>query len=369
MATTRESLLAAANGHLAVALRDQVKREVEERPGVYRMIGPDGDVVYVGKSIKLRTRLLSYFRADRGEKATEIISAAQRLEWEYVPSEFAALLLELRLIQAHHPWFNAQHKSERGFCFIKVTAEQAPRVLHATQVMNDGAVYYGPFVGSVLVRNLLRELCDLLQLRDCASSTPLRFADQMDMFGFDAVPRCVRADLQKCLAPCAARCTATEYRSRVQQAKRFLEGDFHRPLNVLHDRMEQASRELRFEYAAQLRDRALRLEGARAELLELRGSIETLTFIYPVRGFGGDDRVYIIRRGTVRAEEAAPRTMMEEQRLLRLAHTIFRRRERGPATVEPQTVAQILLISRWFRARPDELANTVKPEELAATIS
>jgi excinuclease ABC subunit C len=358
------SLLAAANGHLAVALREQVKSLVEERPGVYRMIGPDGDVVYVGKSIKLRTRLLSYFRADRGEKATEIISAARRIEWEYVPSEFASLLLELHLIQTHHPWFNAQHKSERGFCFIKVTAEEAPRVLLATQVANDGCVYYGPYVGPVLVRNVLRELYDLLQLRDCAANTPVHFADQMELFGFNAAPRCVRADLQKCLAPCAARCTATEYRSRVQQARRFLEGDFHRPLSVLHERMEQAAQDLRFEYAAQLRDRAFRLEGARAELLELRASIETLSFVYSVRGHCGDDRVYIIRRGSVRAELAAPRTSIDEQHLLGLADTIFRKRERGPATVQPRTVAQILLISRWFRARPDELANTLQPDQI-----
>jgi excinuclease ABC subunit C len=359
-----ESLLAAANGHLAVALRDHVRAHVEQRPGVYRMIGPDGLIVYVGKSVQLRTRLLSYFRADRAEKATDIISAARGIEWEYVPSEFAALLAELRLIQQHRPLFNIQHKLDRSFCFIKVTREEAPRVLLSTHVHDDGSLYYGPFRGRQMVRSLLREVCDLLELRDCAPSTPLRFADQMDLFSFDATPRCVRADLQKCLAPCASRCTRTEYRARVDEAKRFLEGGVHGPLSKLQNRMRSAAERMQFEYAAQLRDRAFRLEGARAELVALRDSIESLTFAYSVPGYRGDDRVYLIRRGSIRAELMVPRTGADEQQLRTIATRVFRRRERGPVTVDPHTAGEILLISRWFTLRPDELARTIPPEHI-----
>ncbi len=357
-----QSLLAAANGHLAVALRDHVRTHVEQRPGVYRMIGPDGLVVYIGKSVQLRTRLLSYFRADRNEKATEIISTARRIEWEYVPSEFASLLLELRLIQRHRPLFNVQHKLDRSFCFIKVTREEAPRLLLSTQVHEDGAHYYGPYRGRQMVRSLLREVCDLLELRDCSPSTPLRFADQMDLFSFDATPKCVRADLHRCLAPCAGRCTRAEYRGRVDEARRFLEGGFHRPLRLLEDRMTQAAERMQFEYAAQLRDRAFRLEGARAELVNLRDAIEALTFAYTVAGHHGDDRVYVIRRGSIRAEFPLPRTTAEEEQVFAQTARIFSRRERGPARIDPDTAKEILLISRWFRLRPDELARTIPPD-------
>ena len=364
-ALKRDSLLAAANGHLAVALRDHVKAHAEDRPGVYRMVGPGGDIVYVGKSIKLRTRLLSYFRADRTEKATEVISAARRVEWEYVPSEFAALLHELRMIQRHRPLFNVHHKLDDGtYCFIRVTREDAPRVLISTQVLDDGSTYYGPYRGRQMVRNLVKEVCDLLQLRDCPPSTPLRYADQIDLFNFDATPRCVRADLMKCLAPCAGRCTRFEYHDRVREAKRFLEGDFNQPLQLLHDRMTQAAERMQFEYAAHLRDRAYRLEGARAELTELRGTIDSLSFIYTVPGHRGDDRVYIIRRGSIRAELPLPRSAAEEKQLLETSAKVFSRRERGPATVDPNTVGEILLISRWFRMRPDELSRTVAAETL-----
>ena len=363
---TRETLLAAANGHLAVALRAHVKEHVEQRPGVYRMIGPNGEVVYVGKSIKLRSRLLSYFRGDRNAKATDIISAARQIEWEYVPSEFASLLLELKLIQRYRPLYNVQHKFDSSFCFIKVTREEAPRLLLATQVQDDGAVYYGPYRGREMVRSVLREVRDVLELRDCKPSTPLRFADQMDLFDLERVPLCVRADLHKCLAPCAGRCTKSEYAQRIVHARRFLEGDVDRPLRVLQDRMQVAAERMQFEYAAQLRDRAYALEGARAELVALRGSIEALSFIYTVPGHHGDDRVYIIRRGSIRHECAAPKNRAEERELLELAARLFRRRERGPATVDPHTVGQILLISRWFRIRADELARTMSAEDALA---
>jgi excinuclease ABC subunit C len=332
------------------------------------MIGPDGNVVYVGKSVRLRTRLLSYFRADRGEKATDIISAARQIEWEYVPSEFAALLLELLLIQQHRPLLNYQHKATGSVCFIRVTAEAAPRVLLATRVVTDGSTYYGPYRGMDMVRALLREVADLLQLRDCPPRTPLRFADQLDLFAFCATPRCLRADLQKCLAPCAGRCTRSEYLVRIKEARRFLEGNVDRPLRVLQQRMQQAAERMQFEYAAQLRDRAQRLEGARAELVALRGSLDALTFLYTVPGFRGDDRVYVIRRGSIRAEFPAPRTRSEEEQIFATTERIFRKPERGPATVDPLTVGQILLVSNWFRWRQDELERTLPPNATALKV-
>jgi len=357
-------LLAAANGHAAVALRDNVRARAENRPAVYRMLGSEGDVVYVGKSISLRNRLLSYFRADRGEKATDIISATRRIEWEYVPSEFAALLEELRAIQRFRPVFNVQHKLDRGFCFIKLTRDEAPRLMMVRQVLSDGAIYYGPFRGLGMVRDFVREVADILELRDCPPTVRLRWADQIDLFDADYTPRCMRADLNRCLGPCAGRCTRAEYDARVNEARRFLEGDVHRPLNVLQDRMREAAARLQFEYAANLRDRAQRLEAAREELAALRRTVEALSFVYPVRGHDGDDRVYIIRRGRIRGEFPWPRTQPERTRLLQQAHATFSRREHGPGPVDADQVREVLLVARWFRLKPQEFERVITPDQL-----
>ncbi|HSJ08992.1 MAG TPA: hypothetical protein VK928_03740 [Longimicrobiales bacterium] len=136
----------------AAELRAAVRESCENRPGVYRMIGPGDNVLYVGKSVRVRTRLLSYFRAERGEKAADIIGHTHRIEWEYSPSEFASLLTEMRCIQKWRPPFNVEHKRDRVFCFVKLTREAAPRLLVVREVQEDGAIYFGPFRGPQRVR-------------------------------------------------------------------------------------------------------------------------------------------------------------------------------------------------------------------------
>jgi excinuclease ABC subunit C len=349
----------------AAELRAEVRAACENRPGVYRMIGPGDEVIYVGKSVRVRTRLLPYFRADRGEKAGEIIRHTHRIEWEYAPSEFAALLLEMRGIQRWRPAFNVEHKRDRVFCFIKLTREDAPRLNVVREVMDDGAVYFGPFRGPARVRDVVREVRDLLELRDCAAGTPMRFADQLDLFGADAQPLCMRADVRKCLAPCAGRCTKQAYLAQVELARRFLDGDADVPLTILRQRMARAADRLQFEYAAELRDRMHRLEDARAELVALRGFIESLSFVYEVPGFAAEDRVYIIRRGSIREEGTAPRDGGARAVLRQRARRLLSRTD-SYARVAPTQAAEILLLARWFRLRPHELQRTWREDGRAA---
>lgn len=338
-------------------LRADVRASCQNRPGVYRMLGPGDEVLYVGKSVRVRTRLMSYFRADRGAKAADIISNTHRIDWEYTPSDFAALLLEMRSIQHCRPPFNVEHKRDRVFCFVKLTREEAPRLLVVREVLDDGAVYFGPFRGPQRVREVVREIRDLLELRDCAARTKMRFADQLDLFGADPQPLCMRADVRKCIAPCAGRCTKAEYRAQVELARRFLDGDADIPLTILRRRMDAAADRLQFEYAAELRDRMHRLEDARAELVSLRGFIESLSFVYEVPGHAGEDRVYIIRRGSIREERPAPADETGREELTERARRLLQRRETH-ARVAPTQAAEILLLARWFRLRPDELERT-----------
>jgi excinuclease ABC subunit C len=341
----------------AADLRADVRAACENRPGVYRMVGPGDDVLYVGKSVRVRARLLSYFRADRGAKAAEIIRHTHRIEWEYVPSEFAALLLEMRSIQRWRPPFNVEHKRDRVFCFVKLTREEAPRLTVVREVLDDGAVYFGPFRGPRRVREVVREIRDLLELRDCAAGTTMRFADQLDLFGAEAQPLCMRVEVRKCLGPCAGRCTRHEYHAQVELARRFLDGDADVPLTILRQRMATAADRLHFEYAANLRDRMYRLEDARAELVSLRGFIDSLSFVYEVPGAGGDDRAYVIRRGSIREECAAHRDAAGRAAFEQRAHRLLRKAE-SFARVAPTQAAEILLLARWFRLRPHELERT-----------
>ena len=107
--------------------------------------GPEEEILYVGKSVRVKSRLLSYFRAEPGEKAAKLIRNTLAIEWDYVPNEFAALVREMRLIKRWRPRYNVEHKRKRSFAFIKITREPAPRILPVTRILPDGATYFGPF--------------------------------------------------------------------------------------------------------------------------------------------------------------------------------------------------------------------------------
>lgn len=350
------------------ALREKVRSSAENRPGVYRWLAPGDDLLYVGKSVRVRSRLLSYFRAERGAKPAEVIREASRVEWEYVPNEFGALLREMRLIQRHRPRYNVQHKRKRAYAFVKITQERAPRVLPVTRVADDGATYFGPFPRVGRVADTVRSLTYVLGLRDCPAATPMAFGDQTEIFGgaLARSPLCMRADLGTCLAPCCGRVDAALYGQRVRQARRFLEGRGRVPLAMLRARMEQAGRKQEFEYAALLRDRLQGLESFQEQLAAFRGEVESLTFVYRVPGFRGADRVYLVRRGRVRAEETHPKTRRQRARVASRVESVFSAPEPGPTGLGHGEAAETLLVARWFRLRPEELERTRAPEDWLA---
>lgn len=346
-------------------LRAAVRASCENRPGIYWMTGPGGEVLYVGKSRRVRTRLLSYFRASPNDKASEIIAHSHDIAWEFAPSEFAAVVLEQRAIQRWHPPYNVEHRRDRAFCFVQLTREAAARLLTVREVRADGARYFGPFRGVRRVRHMVRELADVLELRTCAAGTPMRFADQLDLFGEERTPLCLRAQVYKCLAPCAGHCTRTAYAARVELARRFLDGEAEGALRILRRRLATAVERLHFEYAASLRDRIARLQETAWELRALRGTIDGLTFAYHVPGCDGADRVYLIRRGRIREERPAPRTAAEHDRLLADARRILAGPDYRSAAVQPTQAAEILLLARWFRLHPEQRELCWHPDRLA----
>ncbi len=349
--------------HANPSLREHVRATVENRPGVYRMLGPGDELLYVGKSVHVRTRVLSYFRAERGEKAWELIRETARIEWEYIPNEFYSLVHEMKLIQRWQPRYNVQHKRKRIYAFVKVTREHAPRVLPVTRIVDDGSTYYGPFPRVRSVARAVRELGHVLRLRDCPGPTPTFFDDQLEMFKGGRIPRCIRAELQTCLAPCCGRPSAAEYQNAVDLARRFLEGRASKPLAELEAEMAEAASRTDFEYAALLRDRIERLKTFRDQLVAFRGAVEDLSFVYRVPGFAGDDRIYLVRRGRIRCEMAHPKSHSARATVARQVRRVFGEVERGPAALSSDEAAEILLVARWFKMNPDERGRTQQPDE------
>ncbi len=326
------------------------------------MLSPDGEIVYVGKSKRIRSRLLSYFRCAYPEdKGARILREADRIEWDYTPSEFAALLEELRLIKRYRPRFNvAMKRDARHFAFIKLTRGPAPKLLVVRGAgQDDAAIYYGPFQGAMRVNEAIRELNDVLGLRDCALDRRMHFSDQQELFQLQPrTPGCIRYEVKKCVGPCIAACSAGDYSDRVALARAFLDGTDDGPIHTLRHDMEAAAERLEFERAANLRDKLHRLESLKEQFIRFRFAVETLSFVYPVPGHEGDDRVYVVRRGRVRAETPAPQTVRERAALRRTVAEVCERTEHKGAQIPTHEIDELLLLSSWFRRFPAELART-----------
>ncbi len=327
------------------------------------MFGAGDELLYVGKSVHVRTRVLSYFRAARGEKAGELIRETARIEWDYIPNEFYSLVREMKLIQQWQPRFNVQHKRKRMYAFVKITAEVAPRILPVTRIADDGSTYYGPFPRVKAVARTVRELGHVLGLRDCPATTPMFFGDQLEIFRPGRIPHCIRAELRTCLAPCCGRPSAAEYRVAVARARSFLEGRAGSALANLELVMNEAASRMDFEYAALLRDRLERLHRFRGELMAFRGAVEDLSFVYRVPGFAGDDRLYLIRRGRIRRELTHPKSRHARERIAAAIDEVYGETDPGPSALSPQDAAEIILVARWFRLNPKERRRTVPPGE------
>jgi excinuclease ABC subunit C len=243
-------------------LRQRVRAVAENRPAIYRMTDALGRVLYVGKAKRLRTRLLTYFRAEYpDDKAARILYAASDITWDYVPSEFAAYLRRaaadpevpapLQLSRERDPSVGAHQDLGR---------EPSPARLRGR---------HGGFRATLLRAFLsfarpqleaVRTLNDLLGLRDCTLEMPAEFAGQRDLFDQPRQARCMRHEFGFCGGPCAGLVTQLDYRRRIETAMAFLEGRTIQPIDRVVAAMQAAADEARFEAAARWRERFEHLE-------------------------------------------------------------------------------------------------------------
>jgi excinuclease ABC subunit C len=185
----------------------------------------------------------------------------------------------------------------------------------------------------------------------------MRYSDQQEIFVMPPrTPGCIRFEIGKCLGPCVAAPAAALYHDRVVQARAFLDGADDGPIDRLGELMKVASENLEFERAGALRDKRQRLEDLRGRFDRMRFAAEGLTFAYHVPGLDGDDRVYLIRRGVVRAELPAPKSRKEESALRDAAKKVVADTPFTTARSIPQhEVDELLVIAAWFKAHPAEM--------------
>ncbi len=224
-----------------------------DAPGVYLWKDDDGRVLYVGKAKSLRARVRSYFADDvAADPRRGLLQRSIRgLETILVASESQALLLENTLIKEYHPRFNIDLRDDKKYPWLAVTAaEPFPRLVVTRSARDDGSRYFGPYTDVGNLRQLLRVIRRIFQVRSCTWDLPRDAPDRP----------CLDYHIGKCRAPCVGWQSREEYGRMIADVLLFLEG---RTLEVrarLRQRMQEAAAATRFELAAELRDALRRLE-------------------------------------------------------------------------------------------------------------
>src|SRR5258708_4537235 len=224
-----------------------------ESPGVYLWKDASGEVLYVGKAKRLRSRVRSYVAQDHAEslKTRALMQQVLSVETIVVPTEEAALILEANLIKEHRPKYNIALRDDKSFPYIKVTVQEPfPRVCVIRQLVNDGARYFGPYTDVGSMRRALNVVKRIFTVRSCNYDMPRVMPERP----------CLDYHIGGCKAPCVFLQSQAEYAAMIDEVILFLDGRADEVIRRVNERMAVAAEQLDFERAAELRDVLLRLE-------------------------------------------------------------------------------------------------------------
>jgi excinuclease ABC subunit C len=259
-------------------------RQFPTQPGVYLMKDRAGRVIYVGKAKSLRHRASSYFHkaAASDLRTAELVREIWDIDCLVLESEVDALLAESRLVKDIQPKYNSDLKDGKSFPYLQITThEDFPRVEVTRKPRSRGVKLYGPFTSAGSLRAAIVALQKIFQFRTC----------DLDINEGDERWRwfrpCLLASIRQCTAPCNLRISKEDYRQSINKLRTFLEGNKNQLISELKEQMLQASKDLRFEKAARLRDEIHKLE-----TLDQRGKISDnhqpeVFYIDPKKGLKG----------------------------------------------------------------------------------
>jgi excinuclease ABC subunit C len=280
-----------SEGSLADGMRiiGEFVHTLPRKPGVYRMIAADGEVLYVGKARSLRSRVAAYTQPTRlDNRLLRMVSGTKTMEFAVTDSEAEALLLENNYIKRFKPRFNVLLRDDKSFPYIVIRRDtEWPQLAKHRGVRDPKNEYFGPFASATAVNRTLYALQRAFPLRSCSDG----------VFSTRTRP-CLQYQIKRCTAPCVGRIDHTEYGAIVDEVRGFLGGRNREVQQALSQRMDQASIGLEFERAAVLRDRIRALAHIQSHQSISLPSIDEAD-IFAVHAEGGQMcvQVFFLRAG------------------------------------------------------------------------
>ncbi len=287
-------------------------RIAPEKPGVYRMLGEGGRVLYVGKAKNIKKRIVAYSHIDKlPVRLQRMVSEIERMEFIVVETEVRALLLESELIKKLEPHYNILLKDDKGFPYLSLDVNAEYPVLRKYRgVKKEGYKYFGPFADARAVNNVLDLLQRAFLLRSCSDS----------VFCHRDRP-CLMYQIKRCSAPCVGKISKEDYWRLVDEAVAFIENKSNRLRDEMTVKMEEASARQDFETAMVYRDRIRALTSVQQGSNVEYAAVKSADFIALYRANGQVCiQVFFIRAGQncgnlpffpQQAEEAGEGEIME----------------------------------------------------------
>jgi len=248
-------------------IQEELKK-VPDNPGVYHMKNNFGEIIYVGKAKNLKKRVKQYFQSKNHSTKIEVM-IKNIAEFEYIitDNEVEALILEANLIKKYKPKYNTLLRDDKQYPYIKISVqEKYPRIYKVREVKKDGAKYYGPYISSYAVNEIIDIVGSLYKLRKCSQKLDGTKRNQRP---------CLNYHINRCTAPCMGNVDYKTYKEEVYKAISFLSGKEEEIIESLNDKMKLASQNLDFESAAKFRDQIRALQ----TITEKQKMVSTTSFI------------------------------------------------------------------------------------------
>ncbi|MDR1259856.1 MAG: excinuclease ABC subunit UvrC [Endomicrobium sp.] len=234
---------------------DYKLRQIPKLPGVYIMRDGIGNIIYIGKAINLKDRIMSYFNANINSKATAIIAVMQRVDYILCISEREALIIERQLINKIKPFFNSMWKDDKSYLYVKfLINEDFPRLIFTRKKIKDGALYFGPYPKFFYVKKFMRWIVRLFKIRSCEMDISEKSLSKKKN------KSCLYYHTEMCYAPCLGKITSKDYKEKIKNVKLFLSGRLKKLENEWKNRMFSLSKNLCYEEAKEIRDRLYALQ-------------------------------------------------------------------------------------------------------------
>ncbi len=230
----------------------QFAKQLPAKPGIYQMFGNNGEVIYVGKALNLKNRVSSYFAGKAQDRKTmALVQMVARMEFSITRTEGEALLLENQLIKQHKPKYNVLLKDGKSYPYIYCSEneDEFPRLEFRRGAKKGKGRYFGPFPSAQAVRHTLNHLQKLFKIRQCNNAN---YANRSRP--------CLQYQINRCSAPCVGLVKASEYRQQLHYTYEFLAGKSLQVVEELIVVMNQCSKDLDFEKAAEIRDQIKELK-------------------------------------------------------------------------------------------------------------